>query len=64
MTDTGILHRRLIPRLSQRLHFLVPLPIVPFTARLPTPWLRVGHVAGPPAVVVALWSQELVSVPP
>jgi hypothetical protein len=45
-------------------HILVPLPIVPFTARHPTPWLRVGHVAGPPAVVVALWSQELVGVPP
>ena len=59
-----MLHRRVIPRLSQGLHIFVPLPIVPITARLPAPWLRIGHVARPPTPVVSLWSQELVGVPP
>jgi len=63
-TDTGVLPRRVIPRLSQGLHIFVPFPIIPPTARLPTPWLRVGLVARPLALVVAVWSQELVGVPP
>ena len=55
-------NRRIVSCLPQGIPLLVSVVIVTVTARLPTPWLRLGSTPRSKPLMVALRSQELIRI--